>query len=235
MTVVVHAVTGVQRHLNSQRCSFHVHNLKAAPRLFCKHNLLLEFVHEGLNVGTLLLIRNQNSLRRCGDNDIMQPHGQHRNIHLIDDVDTETLVVQFALTDNVFFHCLGQCVPCAEILPHTGKTNDLDLRLMLHHRIVKGDFFQCIVLIKQVLIVGKIHQLMSLVHHIAQLISKHTTVPKCALRNVLLCHIGRLFFEGLDCSHMIRTFRDDIPVLFAGIGRFDAHQHKIGFAFIRLL
>ena len=236
MAVVVHAVTGVQRHLNGQRGGFYVHNLKAAPRLFCEHDLLLELVHEGLNVGALLLIRNQNALRRCGDNDIMQPHCQHRNIHLIDDVHIRALVVQFTLTDDAFIHCLSQGIPGTQIFPHTGEPDNLNLRLMLNHCIIEGDFLQRIVLIEQVLIVSKIHQLMSLVHHIAQLIRKDATVPKCALLNILLGHIHcRLFLERFNRSYMVGTLRNNITVLFTGIGRLDAHQHKIGFAFIRLL
>ena len=165
----------------------------------------------------------------------MQTHSQHRNIHLIDDVDTGALVVQFAFTDDAFVHCLSQGIPGTQILPHTGEPDDLNLRLMLNHCIIEGDFLQRVVLIEQILIVSKIHQLMSLVHHISQLISKDTAIPECPLSNILLGHIHcRFFLKGLDCSRMIRTLRDDITVLFAGIGRLDAHQHKIGFAFICL-
>ena len=166
----------------------------------------------------------------------MQPHCQHRNIHLIDDVHIRALVVQFTLTDDAFIHCLSQGIPGTQILPHAGEPDNLNLRLMLHHRIVKGDLLQRIILIEQVLIICKVHQFVRLVHHVAQLIGKNAAIPECPMRNVLLCHIrSRLFLKCLDCSHMICAFRDDVAILFAGVGRLDAHQHKVCIAFIRLL
>ena len=63
MTVVIHVVTGVQRHLDGQRVHLHIHYAEAAPRLLREHNLLLVLVHEWLDVGTLLLVGYQNSLR----------------------------------------------------------------------------------------------------------------------------------------------------------------------------
>ena len=129
----------------------------------------------------------------------MQPHCQYRHIHLIDDMYSGTLIVQLTLADDAFIHRFSQCVPCTEVFPHTCKTHNLNLWLMLCNCIIERDFLKGLIFIEQVLIVGEIHQFMCLVHHIAQFISEHTTVPECSLRNILLCHIrSRLFPEGLD-------------------------------------
>ena len=166
----------------------------------------------------------------------MQPHRQHRYIHFINNGNTRASIVQNALADNIFFHRFGQCIPCAEVSPSACETNHLDLRFMFYNRIIEGDFFQRIILSEQVGIIGEVHQLMRLIHHIAQFVGKHAAVPKCALRNILLGNICRRFlFESLHCRHMVGAFWDDITVFLAGIGRFNAHQHKICFALISLI
>ena len=227
--MVIHAVARIQRHLDGHGSSFHINDLKAAPALLRKHDLLLEFVHKGLDIGALLLVGNQDALGRRGNDHIVQPHGQHRHIHLIDDMHARALVVQFSLADDVLIHRLGKGIPGAQVLPHTGIAHHLNFGLVLHHRIVERNLFQGIVFIEQVLIIGKIHEFVGLVHHIAQLIGKHTTVPQGPLGNVACSHVCRgLFFEGLDTGHMVPAFRDDIAVLLAGIGGLNAHKHQIG-------
>ena len=56
VAVVIHAVAWIQRHLDGHGSSFHINDLKAAPALLRKHDLLLEFVHKGLDIGALLLV-----------------------------------------------------------------------------------------------------------------------------------------------------------------------------------
>ena len=166
----------------------------------------------------------------------MQTHCQHRHIHFIDDMDSGALVVQLSLTNNTFVHCLSQRIPCAKVFPHTGKTDNLNLRLMLCHSIVERNLLHGIVLVKQILIVCKIHHLMSFIHHITQFISKHTTIPECSLCNILFCHVRCRFLpEGPYLSYMVCTLWDDITVFLTGISRFNAHQHQICLALVCLL
>ena len=106
-------MSGIQRHLDGHGFGLHIDNLKAAPALFGKHNLLLELVHKGLDVAALLLVGDQNALRGGRDHHIVQAHSQHGYVHLVNDVDTGAGVIHFALADHGFFHRFGQRVPCA--------------------------------------------------------------------------------------------------------------------------
>ena len=107
MAVVIHAVAGIQRHLDCQRARLHIDHFKAAPRLFRKHNLLLEFVDKGLYVAGLRLVADKNALRRCRDHHIMQTYSQDRHVHLIDDMHAGALIIQLCLADHSFIHCLS--------------------------------------------------------------------------------------------------------------------------------
>ena len=107
---------------------------------------------------------------------------------------------------------------------------------MLCHSIVERNLLHGIVLVEQILIVCKIHHLMGFIHHIAQFISKHTAIPECSLCNILFCHIRCRFLpEGSYLSHMVCTLRDDVAVLFTGIGRLNTHQYQICLALVCLL
>ena len=138
------------------------------------------------------------------------------------------LLIKQRLTYCLAVHCFGQGVPCAEIFPSACETHDFDLRLVLHHGIVKTDFVQGVVFVEQVLIVYKIDQLMGTFQHIAQLERKHAAVPERSLCNVVLCHFLRgLFLEHGHLADLLFTDGDDIAVFLAGIGRFNAHQDQI--------
>ena len=135
-------------------------------------------------------------------------------------MDSGALVVQLSLTNNTFVHCLSQRIPCAKVFPHTGKTDNLNLRLMLCHSIVERDLLHGIVLVE----------------HITHFISKHTTIPECSLCNILFCHVRCRFLpEGPYLSYMVCTLWDDITVFLTGISRFNAHQHQICLALVCLL
>ena len=86
------------------------------------------------------------------------------------------------------------------------------------------------------MIVCEVNQPVRNIHHILQLIGEHTAVPQRALGNILFCYIScRLLLEGLDRRRMFGAFRDDVAVFFAGIGRLNAHENKVGLALFRLL
>ena len=69
---------------------------------------------------------------------------------------------------------------------------------------------------------------MRLIQQIAQLERKDTSIPQCALCEIFLSrfHIW-LFLEFLDLADVFATFRDNVTILFAGIGRLNAHQGQI--------
>ena len=165
----------------------------------------------------------------------MKPHCQHRHIGLIDDVHAPAGLIHGALTYNRLFHGFRQGVPGAQVHPAAGKAHHLDIGLVLHHRVVKGDFGQGFVLVVQILIVRKINEFVGPVQHIPELIGKHAAIPQSALGDVALGNRrGGLFLEGADPGNRPFPLREDIAVLFAGIGGLNAHQHQIGFSFVRL-
>ena len=73
------------------------------------------------------------------------------------------------------------------------------------------------------------------VQHIPELIGKHAAIPQSALGDVALGNRrGGLFLEGADPGNRPFPLREDVAVLFAGIGGLNAHQHQVGLSLIRL-
>ena len=236
VAVVIHAVAGVQRHLDGQAFVLHIQYAEAAPGFFGKHDLLVDLIHIGLDVAGLLFIRYQNSLRAGRDHHIMQAHGQHRHVQLVHHMHVGAGIVHHGLAHAGLAHRFSQGVPGAKVLPLACKPHNLDLGFLFHHSIVKADFVQLSIFIKQILIIGKVDQLMGLIQHIAQLVGKHAAVPQRPLGDVSLCRFGvRLFLKGCNIAHGAAVFGDNIAVFFAGVGRLNAHQHQVGFAFGSLL
>ena len=138
---------------------------------------------------------------------------------------------------NIFFvHCLGQGIPCAQILPLTSKPHHLNMSFLLHHGIIKADFLQAGISGKQIMIIRKIHQLMSLVQQIPQLKGKNTAIPQSSLLDILpgRCLI-RLFLEGAHLADFTAICRNNIAVFFTWISRLNAHQHQVRLILIHLL
>ena len=74
-----------------------------------------------------------------------------------------------------------------------------------------------------------------LFQHITELIGKNAAVPQRPLVNVLLGDNGIWFFlERPDLGDGRVGSGQDISIFFGWVGRLDAHQHQIGFPFIRL-
>ena len=92
--------------------------------------------------------------------------------------------------------------------------------LILDNGVVEADFFQRLVLIEQVLVIGEIDQFVGLVQHVAQFVGKHTAVPERTLGNVLFGSGGvGLLFKRFDRADGVGTLRDNVAVLFARVGR----------------
>ena len=73
---------------------------------------------------------------------------------------------------------------------------------------------------------------MGAAQHIPQLVGKNAAVPQRSAGNILGgCLCVRLFLEGLDRTDRTGAFRDDIPILLAGVGGFDTHQRQAGVSF----
>ena len=143
-------------------------------------------------------------------------------------MDILALLVKQCLAHRVAVHCLCQGVPGTKVFPGACKAHDLDLRLMLDHRVVKADFIEGVILIEQVIIIHEIDQLMGAVQHIAQLERKHAAVPESTLCNVVLCHfLRRLFLEHGHLADLLFADRDDVAVFLAGVSRLNAHQDQI--------
>ena len=100
--------------------------------------------------------------------------------------------------------------------------------LILDNGVVEADFFQRLVLSEQVLVIGEIDQFVGLVQHVAQFIGKHTAVPERTLGNVLFGGGGvGLLFKRFDRADGVGTLRDNVAVLFARVGRLNAHQGEV--------
>ena len=56
MAVIVHPVSGVQRHLDAHALIFHVQYAKASPGFLREHDLLIDLVHIGLDIAGLLFV-----------------------------------------------------------------------------------------------------------------------------------------------------------------------------------
>ena len=189
---------------------------------------MVEHVDKGLDVAGLLLIGHQNALRAGRDHHILQAHAEDGHIQLVDHMDILALLVKQCLAHRVAVHCLCQGVPGTKVFPGACKAHDLDLRLMLDHRVVKADFIEGVILIEQVIIIHEIDQLMGAVQHIAQLEREHATVPKRTLCNVVLCHFLRgLFLEHGHLADLLFADGNNITVFLAGVGRLNAHQDQI--------
>ena len=194
----------------------------------------MDAVHIGLDIAGLLLIGDKDTLRAGRDNNILQSHAKHRYIQFIENMHILTGLIQHGLADAWLLHGLGQGVPGAHILPLACKAHDLNLRFILNDRIIEADLLQRIIFTEKILIIGKVDQLMCLVKHIAQLVGKYAAVPKRTLRNVLFgCGGIGLFLKGLDRADGVGALRNDVAVLFAGIGRLNAHEREVGAALFR--
>ena len=228
MAVVVHAVAGGERDLDGHARVLDVEHAEGTPGLFGKHDLLMDAVHIRLDVTGLLLVRDQNALRAGRDDDVLQPHAEHGHVQLVQYMDVLAGVVQHGLADARLLHGLGQGVPGAHILPLARKAHYLNLGLILDNGVVEADFFQRLVLIEQVLVIGEIDQFVGLVQHVAQFVGKHTAVPERTLGNVLFGGGGvGLLFKRFDRADGVGTLRDNVAVLFARVGRFNAHQGEV--------
>ena len=189
---------------------------------------MVEHVDEGLDVAGLLLIGHQNALRAGRDHHILQAHAEDGHIQLVDHMDILALLVKQCLAHRVAVHCLCHGVPGTKVFPGACKAHDLDLRLMLDHRVVKADFIEGVILIEQVIIIHEIDEFMGTVQHIAQLEGKHAAVPESTLCNVILCHFLRgLFLEHGHLADLLLADGDDVAVFLAGVGRLNAHQDQI--------
>ena len=99
---------------------------------------------------------------------------------------------------------------------------------MLDDRIVEADFVQRIVFAEQIVVICEINQLVRAVEHITELEGEHAAVPQRALSDIILRDfLRRLLFEHGDFADLLLTDRDDVAVLFAGIGRLNAHQNEV--------
>ena len=228
VAVVVHPVACVQSHFDGHGFLINVNDLEVAPGFFREHDLVVEHVDEGLDVAGLLLIGHQNAPRAGRDHHIIQTHAEDGNVQFIDHVDILALLIEHCLAYDVAVHRLGQGVPGTKVFPGACKVHDLDLRLMLDHRVVKADFIEGVILIEQVIIIHEVDELMGAVQHIAQLEGEHAAVPESALCNVILCHFLRgLFLEHGHLADLLLADGDDVAVFLAGVGRLNAHQDQI--------
>ena len=226
VAVIIHALAGIQRHPDSQAMIIRIQHPVTAPGLLRKHHLTGNFLHKWLDMGGTLLVRDKYPLRAGSNHHIMKPQCQHRHPQLIDDIDILTGIFQHRLPNRALLHCLGQGIPCAQILPPATKSHNLNGCFLLCHGIVETDFFQPCILMIQIMIIRKINQLMGLVQKIGQAEGKDAAVPKRPLLYVLPRRgLVRLFPEGTDGAYAVLAFRNDIAVLLAWICRLDAHQH----------
>ena len=77
---------------------------------------------------------------------------------------------------------------------------------------------------------------MRFLKNILKFISKYSAIPKGALSNILFGSLRVGFF--FECFHITGLFipdRNDIPILFTRISRFNTHQDKVCLAFCSLL
>ena len=165
----------------------------------------------------------------------MKTHGKNRHVHFVDDVHVPAYFIAHTFAHNGLLHGFRQGVPGAKIHPLPGKPLNLDAFLLFHHRIVEGNFCQGLILAEKILIVGKINEPVGDIQHIAQLVGKYAAVPQSPLGNIGLggFHV-RFFLEGAHHSGGIGGFRDDVAVLFTGVGWLNAHEHQICLSLVRL-
>ena len=145
-------------------------------------------------------------------------------------------IIRCDIAEGRFFHDLGQCVPCTEILPRARIAQDANMLFPFDNGIIKADLFKTIICRKQSLVVRASEQGLGTFQNIAQTICKDTAVPECSLLDVLLCSsFIRLLPERKNAAHILLVLRHDIAVLLTRIGRLDAHQHEVRRTFCRKL
>ena len=231
VAVVVHVMAGHQGDLEGLALVFNVQNPEAAPGLLREHDLGVQGIHKRLDVAGLLFIRDQNALGAGGNHYIFQAHAENGDPQFVDHMDVVAALVEKSFAHCMTVHGFGEGIPGAQVFPGAGKAHDLDFGLVLHYCVVKADFVQGVVLVKQVVVIYKVDQLMGTFQDIAQLEGENAAVPQGALGDVLGGHIlGGLLLEHGYLAQVVLAGGDDVAVFLAGIGRLDAHQDQVGAA-----
>ena len=75
--------------------------------------------------------------------------------------------IEEGFTNTMTVHCFCQGIPCAKIFPHPAKAHDFNIGFLLDYGIIKADFGQGFIFVKQILIILKLNEFMSALQYIS--------------------------------------------------------------------
>ena len=70
MAMIAHTLSSIHYNFDSDTIFIGINNSEIAPGFFSKHNLLINLIYIRLNLTGLLFVRNQNTFRAHGHDDI---------------------------------------------------------------------------------------------------------------------------------------------------------------------
>ena len=124
--MIIHFVTGVQGDLDDHGGFLDIEDAIGAPGFLGEGDLLIDGVDEGLDIGRLGFIGDQDAVRAGGDDQVLAAHDEEGDAHFVNDMDVGAILIHADIADGGLLHGLGEGVPGAEILPGAGVAEDFD-------------------------------------------------------------------------------------------------------------
>ena len=199
-------------------------------------NRLADFLDVRLHICRLVLVCDQDTVPRGGDDHVLRAADENRHVEFVDDIHILARIIKDGISLCPLRHHLRHRVPRPDVLPLAGIAENPDGLLLLCNGIVKTDLREGSVFCKKILIIAEVNERMRFLQKIRELKRKNSRVPESAPFDIVLCSLKvRLFPEFSHHGDLVLRLRNDIAVFFGRIGRLDSHQREARASLCRIV